>query len=42
MYDVRYTKSAERYFKKIRDKQLLSAFKEAIEKLRVNPYTQYL
>ena len=38
MYEVNYSKSAERYFKKIKDKQLLAAFKDAIDKLRINPY----
>ena len=38
MYDVKYAKAAERYFKKINDKHLLSAFKEAIDKLKLNPY----
>ena len=38
MYVVNYAKAAERYFKKIKNKQLLSAFKDAIDKLSVNPY----
>ena len=38
MYEISYSKSAERYFKKIKDKQLLSAFKNAIDKLKINPY----
>ena len=38
MYKINYSKSAERYFKKIKDKQLLAAYKEAIDKLKNNPY----
>ena len=38
MYEVSYAKSAERYFKKIKDKKLLLAFKEAIDKLTKNPH----
>jgi mRNA interferase RelE/StbE len=38
MYEIRYSKPAERYLKKIKDKQLLSAFKEAIDKLKSDPY----
>ena len=38
MYKVNYTKSAERYFKKIRDKKLLTCYKNAIDKLKIDPY----
>ena len=38
MYEVNYSKSAERYFKKIKDKKLLAAFKFAIDELKANPY----
>ena len=38
MYDVSYSKSAERYFKKIKDKQLRLAFKNAIGVLKKTPY----
>jgi len=38
MYEVSYTKAAERYLKKIKDKQLLVAFKTAIDKLKIDPY----
>ena len=34
MYEIGYSKSAERYFKKIKDKLLLAAFKAAIDKLK--------
>ena len=38
MYEISYSQSAARYFKKIKDKQLLSAFKSAIDRLKVDPY----
>ena len=38
VYDIGYSKAAERYFKKIKDKHLLAAFKEAIDRLKLNPY----
>ena len=38
MYEINYSKPAERYFKKIKDKHLLSAFKSAIDKLKIDPY----
>ena len=38
MYEISYSKSAERYLKKVKDKQLLSAFKTAIDKLKIDPY----
>ena len=38
MYEISYSKPAERYLKKIKDKQLLGAFKNAIGKLKENPY----
>jgi len=38
MYEVSYSKAAERYFKKIKDSQLLAAFKDAIEKLKSDPH----
>ena len=38
MYEINYSKPAERYFKKIKDKHLLRAFKNAIDKLKENPY----
>ena len=38
MYEVSYSKAAERYLKKIKDKQLLAAFKTAIDKLKFDPY----
>ena len=38
MYEISYSKPAERYLKKIKDKKLLAAFKSAIDKLKENPY----
>jgi len=38
MYDVKYSKPAERYLKKIKDKRLLAAFKAAINNLKKDPY----
>ena len=38
MYKISYSKPAERYLKKIKDKQLLATFKEAIDKLKLDPY----
>jgi len=38
MYEISYSKPAEQYLKKIKDKQLLGAFKNAIDKLKENPY----
>jgi mRNA interferase RelE/StbE len=38
MYDISYSKHAERYLKKIKDKRLLAAFKTAIDKLEKDPY----
>ena len=38
MYEVSYSKAAERYLKKIKDKHLLAAFKEAIDKVKLDPY----
>jgi len=39
MYEICYSKPAERYFKKIKDKRLLSAYKDAIDIIKSNPYT---
>jgi len=38
MYEVRFAKPAERYFKRVKDKQLLAAFKNAIGLLKIDPY----
>lgn len=38
MYEVKYSKAAERYFKKLVDKKLRGVFKSAIETISDNPY----
>jgi len=38
MYEVKYSKSAERYFKKLIDKKLRGIFKSAIDMISDNPY----
>ncbi|MDD6395333.1 MAG: type II toxin-antitoxin system RelE/ParE family toxin [Firmicutes bacterium] len=38
MYELRYMKPAERYFKKLREKGLKDAFKTALQKISENPY----
>jgi mRNA interferase RelE/StbE len=38
MYEIKYSKPAERYLKKIKDKHLLSAFKEALDEIKAEPY----
>ena len=38
MYEVKYSKTSERYFKKLIDKQLRAAFKSAINAISNNPY----
>ena len=38
MYEISYSTPAERYLKKIKNKHLLWAFKDAIDKLKENPY----
>jgi Txe/YoeB family toxin of Txe-Axe toxin-antitoxin module len=38
MYEISYSKTAERYFKKIKDKRLLATFKAAIDELKADPY----
>ena len=38
MYEISYSRPAERYLKKIKNKKLLSVFKEAIDKIKMDPY----
>ena len=38
MYEVSYSRAAEKYLKKIKDNMLKSAFKLAIDKIRIDPY----
>ncbi len=38
MYELRFTKAAAKYFKKIREKGLKTAYRNALNKISVNPY----
>ena len=38
MYEISYTPAAERYLKKLKEKGLKKAFKEALIRLSENPY----
>lgn len=38
MYKISYARAAEKYLKKIKDKQLLATFKAAIDKIKKDPY----
>ena len=38
MYDLRYKQPAVRYFKKLKEKGLISAYKEALTKISDDPY----
>jgi len=38
MYEVKFSKPAERYLKKIKDKRLLAVYKEAMDMLKIDPY----
>jgi mRNA interferase RelE/StbE len=38
MYPIIYSSQAEKYLKKIKDRNLKKLFKDAIEKIRKNPY----
>jgi len=38
LYDLQYAKPAEQYLKKINDKNLLDAFKKALDEIKKNPY----
>ncbi len=38
MYEISYSRAAERYLRKIKDKHLLTAFKDAIDELKKDPY----
>lgn len=37
MYEMRFSSAAERYFKKLREKGLRDAYRDALDKLRENP-----
>ena len=38
MYELRYSKAAQRYFKKVKEKGLKKAFQAALTKLAADPY----
>lgn len=38
MYELRFTKAAEKYFKKIREKGLKTAYRSALNKISGDPY----
>lgn len=38
MYELRYMPPAKKYFKKVRDKGLIAAYSEALQKISANPY----
>ena len=38
MYELLFSPAAERYFKKLKDKQLLAKFKDALLLIKENPY----
>ena len=38
MYEIQFSTAAQKYFKKLRDKQLKNAFYEALHKISGNPY----
>ena len=38
MYELKYLPGAERYFKKLKEKGLKSAFRKALENIQADPY----
>jgi mRNA interferase RelE/StbE len=38
MYEIRFSTTAQKYFKKLRDKKLKNVFYEALHKISENPY----
>lgn len=38
MYELQYTKAVEKYFKKIREKGLSTAYREALNTISADPY----
>jgi len=38
MYDLRYMPPAKKYFKKLKERGLINAYKEALEKIAADPY----
>jgi hypothetical protein len=39
MYELRYARPTERYFKKLKEKGLIGAYREALEKIAKDPYS---
>lgn len=39
MYEIKYSNAVKRYFKKIKEKGLKQAFKNALEKIKQDPYS---
>ena len=39
MYELRYMPPARKYFKKLKDKKLISAYSNALNKISSNPYS---
>ena len=39
MYELRFTKAAEKYFKRLKEKGLKSAYRAAFEKIAADPYS---
>ncbi|MFA6735990.1 MAG: type II toxin-antitoxin system RelE/ParE family toxin [Saccharofermentanales bacterium] len=42
MYEIRFTKAAEKYFKKIKEKNLKNAFHAALIDISADPYTGHM
>jgi len=38
MYDLRYMPPAKKYFKKLKERGLINAYKETLEKIAADPY----
>lgn len=38
MYEIQFSSKAARYFKKIKEKQLINAYKESLQKISKDPY----
>jgi hypothetical protein len=39
MYELRYKRPAEKYFKKLKDKSLIAAYRDALISISKNPYS---
>ena len=40
MYEIRYKPRAEKYFKKLKEKQLIDIYREALIKISADPYNE--